>query len=502
MPRQRNAAVLLDVLLASISSGRPTCLLPGPCPRKPRRCARWWRACAPTLTRRCATASCTRTRCSRRTRRCAAVVAAAVERHQQQMARRKVGGQPAGRVGGRRRRICLLACLLRCCTLEGWDAPMPRWPAPACHYSLPAEDGQAAGGGSGGGGKAPSELYGAEHLVRLFVKLPELVPVAFMTPPVRGPPAGVPVCQWQHGCLQALRGIARAGVPIASRQLACTLHQLCTSPLPTGRGAAGAAAARLDAANDRGEAACALLQHARWVGGWRGCRRAELYFAAASHSSRPCSTQATQTLPPIHVQRSTRPTQRTIPCCRSTFSRCWAARPRQQAQQRRRPAAPLHQRHGEARARQLPAHEASPRHWNPWSRTRRPCNAVWRERACKAAGRQARQQGGGGGGSRPHDNWASSSIAVAAVSARFLMLRACAAGRARSWGVGQRAARTCRASIAVRCVHTPGTPESHPRRARAMEVSQQPAELVPQAERAWAWFEEMGAPKYWVRWTR
>ena len=31
-----------------------------------------------------------------------------------------------------------------------------------------------------------------------------------------------------------------------------------------------------------------------------------------------------------------------------------------------------------------------------------------------------------------------------------------------------------------------------------MEVCKQPAELVPQAERAWAWFEEMGAPKYWV----
>lgn len=31
-----------------------------------------------------------------------------------------------------------------------------------------------------------------------------------------------------------------------------------------------------------------------------------------------------------------------------------------------------------------------------------------------------------------------------------------------------------------------------------MEVQQQPAELVPQTERAWAWFEEMGAPKYWV----
>lgn len=31
---------------------------------------------------------------------------------------------------------------------------------------------------------APSALYGAEHLVRLFVKLPELVPVAYMVPPV------------------------------------------------------------------------------------------------------------------------------------------------------------------------------------------------------------------------------------------------------------------------------------------------------------------------------
>ena len=44
--------------------------------------------------------------------------------------------------------------------------------------------------GSGEAGAAvptqssPCDLYGAEHLVRLFVKLPELVPVAYMTPPV------------------------------------------------------------------------------------------------------------------------------------------------------------------------------------------------------------------------------------------------------------------------------------------------------------------------------
>lgn len=52
----------------------------------------------------------------------------------------------------------------------------------------------AAEEGGGGGaeqqaedaGPAPSDLYGAEHLVRLFVKLPELVPVAYMTPPVSG----------------------------------------------------------------------------------------------------------------------------------------------------------------------------------------------------------------------------------------------------------------------------------------------------------------------------
>lgn len=43
----------------------------------------------------------------------------------------------------------------------------------------------AEGDQTDGSGKAASDLYGAEHLVRLFVKLPELVPVAFMTPPVR-----------------------------------------------------------------------------------------------------------------------------------------------------------------------------------------------------------------------------------------------------------------------------------------------------------------------------
>lgn len=50
--------------------------------------------------------------------------------------------------------------------------------------------GEAADQRAGAGGaaqpprRAPSDLYGAEHLVRLFVKLPELVPVAYMTPPV------------------------------------------------------------------------------------------------------------------------------------------------------------------------------------------------------------------------------------------------------------------------------------------------------------------------------
>lgn len=60
--------------------------------------------------------------------------------------------------------------------------------------SSAAEDGSPSAGGAsdqrgGAGGAAqpprrpPSDLYGAEHLVRLFVKLPELVPVAYMTPP-------------------------------------------------------------------------------------------------------------------------------------------------------------------------------------------------------------------------------------------------------------------------------------------------------------------------------
>ena len=30
------------------------------------------------------------------------------------------------------------------------------------------------------GGAAPADVYGAEHLLRLFVKLPELVPVVMM----------------------------------------------------------------------------------------------------------------------------------------------------------------------------------------------------------------------------------------------------------------------------------------------------------------------------------
>ncbi len=70
-------------------------------PRKPRRCARWWRACAPTLTRRCATPCCTRTRCSRPTKRCAAAEAAAAQRQQ-----RRTGQQVGGWCLGRRDR-CL-----------------------------------------------------------------------------------------------------------------------------------------------------------------------------------------------------------------------------------------------------------------------------------------------------------------------------------------------------------------------------------------------------------
>lgn len=49
--------------------------------------------------------------------------------------------------------------------------------------------GSTAGRPAGGGGgaqpprRSPCDVYGAEHLVRLFVKLPELVPVAYMTAP-------------------------------------------------------------------------------------------------------------------------------------------------------------------------------------------------------------------------------------------------------------------------------------------------------------------------------
>lgn len=46
-----------------------------------------------------------------------------------------------------------------------------------------ADSTAAEGDQADGSRKAASDLYGAEHLVRLFVKLPELVPVAFMTPP-------------------------------------------------------------------------------------------------------------------------------------------------------------------------------------------------------------------------------------------------------------------------------------------------------------------------------
>jgi hypothetical protein len=51
------------------------------------------------------------------------------------------------------------------------------------------------------GGVAPSEVYGAEHLVRLLVKLPELVPVVMMAGQVRS-------C-WGEGSQLRRRGARR-----------------------------------------------------------------------------------------------------------------------------------------------------------------------------------------------------------------------------------------------------------------------------------------------------
>ena len=110
---------------------------------------------------------------------------------------------------------------------------LPR-PAAACWiHTVAAPCARAEGGGSTGGGatgakgggggggvaapRTPCDLYGAEHLVRLFVKLPDLVPVAYMTPPVREPAAAVAVGA-RGGCVLARRGLSwLAGPCSASR---------------------------------------------------------------------------------------------------------------------------------------------------------------------------------------------------------------------------------------------------------------------------------------------
>lgn len=67
------------------------------------------------------------------------------------------------------------------------------------------------------------------------------------------------------------------------------------------------------------------------------------------------------------------------------------------------------------------------------------------------------------------------------------------------------AARACRRLALVQTrasVHTPGPAvDTHlaVRRRTMEQIRQQPPELVPQAEAAWKWFNDLGAPKYWVR---
>lgn len=106
-------------------------------------------------------------------------------------------------------------CAERCSTLQVDTA------VHVCLPHVPAEGDQADGSR-----KAASDLYGAEHLVRLFVKLPELVPVAFMTPPVRQA-----VCRGLLGLLRGLLRLHAAAAASTRRGMLVALERACGKQL-------------------------------------------------------------------------------------------------------------------------------------------------------------------------------------------------------------------------------------------------------------------------------
>lgn len=97
----------------------------------------------------------------------------------------------------------------------------------------------------------------------------------------------------------------------------------------------------------------------------------------------------------------------------------------------------------------------------------------------------------------------SSGVLSAYLCCRGFMLRAGAAGAVRTLAGGP--PRRALTLVARGMVHSPGgagsstTLLARQSSMEAFEVQQNPPELVPQAEAAWAWFNEMGAPKFWVR---